>query len=51
MSLLTVLLILAGFGIVFLLVVVAVIRIEAERERAGRSSEADDGEPDGEAVT
>ncbi len=36
MSLLTVLLILAGFGVVFLLVVVAVIRIEGNRERARR---------------
>jgi hypothetical protein len=51
MSLLTVLLILAVFGIVFLLVVVAVIRIEAERERGSRSSGADDGGPDNEALT
>jgi heme/copper-type cytochrome/quinol oxidase subunit 2 len=51
MSLLTVLLILAVFGIVFLLVVVAVVRMEADRERTARSSKADDGQADGEAVT
>lgn len=41
MSVLTVLLILAGFGIIFLLVLVVVIRIEVGRERALRSPEAD----------
>jgi hypothetical protein len=39
MSLLTVLLILAAFGIAFLLVLVTVIRIEIDREQAGRSME------------
>jgi hypothetical protein len=39
MSLLTVLLILAAFGIAFLLVLVTVIRIEIDREQAGRSLE------------
>jgi hypothetical protein len=38
MSLLTVLLILAVFGIAFLLVLVVVIRIEVERERRARSA-------------
>ncbi|MDQ2940629.1 MAG: hypothetical protein M3R05_00410 [Chloroflexota bacterium] len=51
MSLLTVLLILAVFGIIFLLVLVVVIRIEADRERAARSGKAADDEAGDEAVT
>ncbi|MDQ2934877.1 MAG: hypothetical protein M3R49_07820 [Chloroflexota bacterium] len=51
MSLLTVLLILALFGIIFLLVLVIVIRIEADRERAARSREAADDEAGGAEVT